>query len=160
MATDIFIKIDDLQGESNDAKHKGEIEVLTWSWAMSQKGTAHSGTGAGTSKVKVADLRFVKHVDKASPNLMKLCCNGKPFSRALLTVRKAGGDSVEYVKLEMLDGIISSVTHVGKPHEARLMENVTLNFASFTYEYTPQTASGAGGGSIPARWNIAKNSPS
>ena len=38
MATDIFAKIGDIKGESNDSKHKEELEVLSWSWGVAQSG--------------------------------------------------------------------------------------------------------------------------
>src|SRR6478672_8284426 len=90
MPTDMFIKIDDIQGDSLDAKHNGEIEVLQWAWGVSQRGCAHSGSGAGTGKVSVQDLTFTKYSDRSSPNLLKMCCSGKHFKSAKLTVRKAG----------------------------------------------------------------------
>ena len=157
MAVDMFIKIDDIKGESADAAHKDEIEVLSWSWGMSQSGTAQSGAGGGAGKVNVQDLSFTKYVDKSSPNLMKLCCSGKHFQKATLVVRKAGGKPLEYIKVELSDGLISSVSTGGSGGEDRLTENVTLNFASFKYEYTPQKADGSGDAAIPAQWNISKN---
>src|SRR4051794_31511408 len=84
MAVDMFMKIDDIKGESSDGSHKDEIEVLSWSWGMSQSGTAQSGTGGGAGKVNVQDLSFTKYVDKSSPNLMKLCCTGTHFKNAKL----------------------------------------------------------------------------
>jgi type VI secretion system secreted protein Hcp len=159
MATDMFLKIDDVQGESVDSKHKDWIDVQSWSWGMSQSGTSHSGTGGGSGKVSVQDLSIVKYVDKATPNLMKMCCNGKHFSKAELRVRKAGGDALVYLKIELKDGIVTGVSSAGGTGDERLTETVTLNFASFKYEYTPQTATGAGSGAVPASWNIAKNSP-
>ena len=35
----MFLKIDDVKGESRDDKHKDEIDVLAWSWGMTQGGT-------------------------------------------------------------------------------------------------------------------------
>jgi type VI secretion system secreted protein Hcp len=154
------MKIDDIKGESVDAKHPDEIEVLSWTWGMTQAGTAHSGPGAGKAKVSVQDLSFEKYADKSSPNLIKLCCNAKPFANAKLTVRKAGGGPVEYIKINMKDGLISAVSVGGAPDDERLKEHVTLNFASFTYEYTPQTKDGSAGGAITAKWNIATNTES
>ena len=81
MAVDIFIKIGDLKGESVDTKHKGEIDVLAWSWGMTQSGTTHTGSGGGAGKVNVQDLSFTKYVDKSTPNLMQYCCNGKHFPK-------------------------------------------------------------------------------
>jgi type VI secretion system secreted protein Hcp len=159
MASDMFFKIDDIKGESVDSGHPDEIEVQSWNWGMSQSGTAHSGTGAGGGKVSIQDLSFTKYVDKSSPNLIKLCCSGKPFQSAQLTVRKAGGTKpLEYIKIKLSDGLISSVTFGGGHGEERLTETVALNFASFTYEYTPQTKDGGGAGAIPVSWHIAKAS--
>ena len=47
MAMDLFIKIGALKGESIDKTHAGEIDVLAWSWGMSNSGSAHIGGGAG-----------------------------------------------------------------------------------------------------------------
>jgi type VI secretion system secreted protein Hcp len=161
MAVDMFLKIDDIKGESLDAKHKDEIQVISWSWGMSQSGTTHDGPGAGAGKVNIQDLSFTKFVDKASPNLIKFCCSGKHFGHALLTVRKAGGDNpVEYLKIKLSDIIISSVTTGGSGGEDRLTENVSLNFGKFTLEYTPQTATGAAGAAIPVSYNIPANNES
>jgi|SRR5690242_1330001 len=157
MAVDMFIKIGDLKGESVDKKHKDEIDVLAWSWGMSQSGTTHLGTGAGAGKVNVQDLSFTKYLDKSSPNLMKACCNGKHFPEALLTVRKAGENPLEYLKITIKDLIITSVTGGGSGGEERLTENVSLNFAEFKVEYTPQKKDGTGEPSIEIGWDVAKN---
>ena len=39
MAVDMFIKIGDIKGESRDKTHKEEIDVLAWSWGMSNSGS-------------------------------------------------------------------------------------------------------------------------
>jgi type VI secretion system secreted protein Hcp len=127
---------------------------------MSQTGTAYSGSGGGTGKASVRDLTFMKYVDRASPTLLKSCCSGRHFAKARLIVRKAGGGGVEYLKIELNDGIVSGVTVTAGQGNERFTEHVSLNFASFKCEYTPQTASGRAGGVIPAQWNIAKNAES
>ncbi len=159
MAFDVFIKIGDVKGESKDAAHKEEIDVLAWSWGMTQAGYSHVGGGGGTGKVSVQDLSFTKYVDKATPPLIQFCCSGKHFPEAKLTVRKAGDQPVEYLKLTMADLIVSSVSEGGTGGEERLTENVTLNFAKFKLEYTMQEASGAAGATIPVGWNIEENVP-
>jgi type VI secretion system secreted protein Hcp len=158
MATDMFLKIDGVDGESRDSEHKGEIDVLAWSWGLSQSGTTHMGGGGGAGKVAVQDISITKWIDKSSANLMKYCCNGKHFKEALLTVRKAGEKPLEYVKIKMEELIISSVSTGGSGGEDRLTENLTLNFAKVGFEYQPQKADGSkDGGAIPMVWNIAEN---
>ena len=157
MAVDIFLKLDGIEGEARDDKHQKEIDVLSWSWGMSQSGTAHMGSGAGSGKVAVQDLHITKFIDKASPNLMKYCCNGKHITKGTLVVRKAGENPLEYLKLDLEEIIVTSVTTGGTGSEDRLTENVSLNFAKFTHIYTPQSASGAAEGKVEATWDIAKN---
>jgi type VI secretion system secreted protein Hcp len=157
MAVDMFIKIDDVKGESQDDKHKDEVDVLAWSWGMSQSGTTHMGGGGGSGKVSVNDISITKYIDKATPNLMLACCNGKHYKQALLTVRKAGEKPLEYIKLTMKEVIVSSLSTGGSGGEDRLTENLTLNFAEYKIEYSPQKPDGTGEPAVEAAFNIAKN---
>jgi type VI secretion system secreted protein Hcp len=157
MAVDMFIKIDGVPGESEDSKHKGEIDVLAWSWGMSQNGTTHTGGGSGAGKVSVQDMSITKYVDQASPKLQLFCCNGKHIKEAVLVVRKAGENPLEYIKVTMSDLIVTSVQTGGSGGEDRLTENVALNFATVKFEYTPQKPDGSGGTAIPYTWKISQN---
>ncbi len=103
--------------------------MLSWSWGMSQSGSAHIGGGAGAGKVNVHDLSFTKYIDVSSPDLYLSCCNGKHLKDAKLVVRKAGENPLEYLIVTMEDVIISSVSTGGSGGEDRLTENVSLNFA-------------------------------
>lgn len=157
MAVDMFIKIGDIEGESTDGKHEKEIDVLSWSWGMSQSGTTHMGGGGGSGKVAVQDLTLTKYVDASTHALIKACCDGSHYEEAKLTVRKAGKEALEYIKLTMKEVIVTSVQTGGSGGEDRLTENVTLNFAEFKLEYTPQKPDGTGDSAKEAAWNIAKN---
>ena len=70
MAVDMFLKVDGIEGESQDEKHAKEIDVLAWSWGMSQSGTMHAGGGGGAGKVAVQDVSVTKYVDASSNGLM------------------------------------------------------------------------------------------
>jgi type VI secretion system secreted protein Hcp len=157
MAVDMFMKIDTVDGESKDKTHKKEIDVLAWSWGLSNSGSAHAGGGAGSGKVNVQDISFTKYVDSASPKLALACCDGKHFKDATLVVRKAGEKPVEYMKIKMEEVLITSISHGGSGGEDRLTENVTLNFAKVSMDYTPQDDMGAAGTAIPMTWDIASN---
>ncbi|HEY6556246.1 MAG TPA: type VI secretion system tube protein Hcp [Polyangiaceae bacterium] len=157
MAVDSFLKIEGVKGESEDAKHKGEIDVLSWSWGATQAGTTHTGSGGGAGKVSVKDLAVVKYVDRASPTLNNMCFSGSHLKQAVLTVRKAGGEALEYVKITMEDLIVSSVEINGSAGQERLTENVNFNFSRVKYDYTPQKADGSGDAAVTFGWDIAKN---
>ena len=157
MSADMFIKIKGIQGESVDDVHTDEIDVLAWSWGMSQSGTTHMGTGGGAGKVSVQDLSFTKYVDKSSPNLMKACCNGKHIEECTLVVRKAGETPLEYLIIGMKNALVASVSTGGSGGEDRLTENVVLNFSEVHVEYVPQMPDGSGDASVLMGWNIEKN---
>ena len=157
MAVDMFIKIGDVIGESTDSKHGKEIDVLAWSWGMSQSGTTHMGGGGGSGKVNVQDLSITKYVDASTHLLMKACCDGTHYPEVKLTVRKAGKTALEYIKLTMKQVIVTAVSTGGRGAEDRLTENVTLNFAQFKIEYTPQKADGTGEAAKEMGWKIAEN---
>ena len=157
MAVDMFMKIDTVDGEAQDSKHKKEIDVLHWSWGMNNSGSAHNGSGAGAGKVNVHDLTFTKWVDTATPTLALACCSGKHFKDATLIIRKAGDKPLEYVKIKMETVMITSVSTGGSGGEDRLQESVTLNFAKVNLDYVPQNDKGAAGTPIPMSWDIASN---
>jgi type VI secretion system secreted protein Hcp len=158
MAVDMFIKITGIDGESKDAKHAKSIDVLAWSWGLSQSGSFHVGGGGGAGKVNFQDLSFTKWIDKATPNLMLFCSNGKHIDEVKLTIRKAGETPLEYLIITLKKVIITSVSTGGSGGEDRFTENVTLNFAQVKLDYQEQNEKGGKeGGLIPYTWDVEKN---
>jgi type VI secretion system secreted protein Hcp len=169
---DAFLKLDGIKGESADAKHKGEIDIMSFSWGMAQTGVSATGGGGGAGKVKVHDFSITKKTDASSPLLMLNCASGAHIKEANFVVRKAGGEQLEYLKIKLTDVLVSSykpgsdsgmigglglnALAIGKmaleAREAALtadkssdeipMEHVTLNFAKIEYSYQPQGADG------------------
>ena len=158
MATNVHILIEGVDGETQDAKHKKAIDVLAWSWGLSQSGTFHSGSGGGAGKVNIQDLSFTKHVDVASTKLQSACCTGEHIKKAVLTVTKAGGkDPLDYLKITLENILVSSVSTGGSGGEETFTENITLNFAKFKTEYFTQDEKGMGKAAGNASWDIPAN---
>jgi len=161
MSQDIFLKIAGIEGESLDAAHKNEIEVLSFHWRALQESTMHAGSGGGAGKATVEDLEFEHYVDRASPNLMKYCLTGKHVAEAKLTVRKAGGNPLEYLKFTFTDVIITYVEPFGaNADELRVKERVRLSFSKIKQEYAVQNAQGGSGGAVTAGYDIKGNKES
>jgi len=152
---DMFLKLTNIKGESADAKHPNEIEVLSWSFGASQSGSAHTGTGSGTGKVNIQDLTITHYVDTASTDLLKHLTNGKHIDEGMLVVRKAGGTHLEYLKIKMTQVLVTHISNGGGAGQDRVTENVTLNFRKFTQTYTPQDAKGSAKPSSEFTWDIA-----
>ena len=141
MASDIFAKIGDIKGESLDSKHKGEIEVLSWSWGLANSGSVSHGGGGGAGKATFHDLSFTHQIDKASPLLMRGCATGQHLKEATITHRKAGKGQQEFLVIKMNDVIVTSVT--SGDSENTHLESVSLAFAKIDLEYRPQKADGS-----------------
>jgi type VI secretion system secreted protein Hcp len=155
-ASDMFLKLTGIKGESTDAKHAGEIDVLSWSW----------GTSAGTGKVKkgtvapqcIQDLALTKFVDSSTPALIMLGVMGQPAKEATLTVRKSGGQQQDYLVIKMTDVLVSSYQTGGASNsEAPLVDQLVLSFSSIEGEYRPQKADGSMG--TPVVFQIASSCP-
>lgn len=157
MAQDIFLKINGIDGESQDFAHKNEIEVSSWSWQVSQPSAMHSGSGGGAGKASVDDLAFLHDIDRASPNLMKYCLTGKHIPEATLRVRKAGGNPLEFLTITMNDVIVTSVQPCGGSGSGSAQELVHLSFSKVTQEYVVQNAQGGSGGAVTAGFDIKAN---
>jgi type VI secretion system secreted protein Hcp len=157
MATDIFAKIGDIKGESLDSKHKDEIEVLAWSWGVSQGGSMSSGGGGGQGKASFQDFHITHFIDKASPNLLKACATGEHIKEATITARKAGKGQQEFLIVKMNDIIITGVSPSGNGSDGGLVENVTMQAAKVDLEYKPQKGDGSLDAGLHFKYDIKGN---
>ena len=154
MAVDIFLKIDGIPGESKDSKHKDSLEVLSWSWGVSQPGSMSTGGGGGTGKASFSDLTIMHTMDKASPNLALYCASGKHIPAVTLTQRKAGEDQQDFLIFKMTDVIITSVQDSGSDGGGLPTESVSLQYAKIEGEYKPQNEKGTLEAGIKWGWNL------
>jgi type VI secretion system secreted protein Hcp len=159
-AVDYFLKIDGIEGESRDAKHNNEIDLVSWSWGESRSGTRASGGRGGAGKVAMQDFQFVMHVNKASPNLLLACASGQHIKSAVLTCRKSGQEQQEFLKYTFSDVLISSYQTGGSSSaDVVPLDQVSLSFATIEIEYREQKPDGSLGGSVKAGWDLKQNKP-
>lgn len=157
MGASIFARIDTIKGESQDAKHEGEIEILSWSWGISHSGTMAQGGGGGAGKASFQDFNFTHHVDKASPLLMRACATGEHIKEATITVRKAGKGPLEYLVIKMTDVHVTSVSTTVSVEGDAAVEGVALAFARVDLEYKPQKPDGSLGVGIHFKYDLKAN---
>jgi type VI secretion system secreted protein Hcp len=154
---DYFLKLDGIQGESQDSKHSNEIQLESWSFGATNRGSASAGGGMGSGRVDLADISFVKRVDKAGPKLFQFCCTGEPVKTAVLVARKAGKDQQEYMKITLTDSLVSSYTLGGaEGSNVHATEQFSLNFSKIEFSYQEQKADGTLGGAVKFGWNAKK----
>src|SRR5512146_2068451 len=152
---DYFLKIDGIQGESQDKTHKNEIEIESFSWGANQSGTASHGGGMGAGRVQMQDFHFVMRVNKSSPKLMLACAQGQHIKSAILVCRKAGKEQQEYLKVTFTDLLVSSYQTGGSGNADIVpLDQISLNFTKVEMEYKEQKPDGTLGGSIKKGYDI------
>jgi type VI secretion system secreted protein Hcp len=156
---DYFLKIDGIEGESHDAKHKNEIHIDSFSWSEKQQGTHMAGGGGGAGKVAMGDFHFTMKVNKSSPKLMLACADGEHIKTAVLTCRKAAGHPpLEFYKITLSDILVSSFQTTGSGHGDLIPhDQITLNYSKIEFEYKEQDAKGHGLAAVKAGWDVKAN---
>ena len=158
MASDIFAKLGDIKGESLDDKHKDEIELLSWSWGVTNAKAPLTGSGGGKGKATFHDLSFTHKIDKASPLLLKGCATGQHLKEATITRRKAGKGQQEYLIIKMNDILITNVSPAGSNGDSGLvLEQVALQAAKVDLEYKPQKADGSLDAGLHFKYDVKAN---
>ena len=157
-SSDFFLKIDGIDGESEDAKMKGSIDLESWSFGVTQSGTHASGGGGGAGKAQFQDFHFVMKANKASPKLLLACATGQHIKSAKLTCRKAGGEQQEYMTVLMSDVLVSSYQDGSSAGSSVVpMEQVSLNYAKIEFEYKPQKPDGSLDSPVKTGYDIKAN---
>ena len=163
MASDIYLQIDGIKGESTDSEHKDWIEIISFSHAVSQpaSATADSAGGGTSGRVKHEDFVITKYVDVASPKLYEFCSSGKHISKVVIELMRAsGGSPVKYMDIEMDQVVISKVS-LGMPRADDFpTETVAFNYGVIKWTYTQQKgADGRKGGNVTGGWDLTANKP-
>jgi len=157
MASDYLLEIDGIKGESDDSKHAGTIEISSFSWGVTQSGTFAAGGGGGAGKASFQDVHFTSSVNKSSPLLASACATGQHIKKAVLFVRKAGGEQQDYYTVTLSDLLISSYQSGGSAGgDSVPVDQFSLNYAKIEFAYLPQDATGKAGSPIKMTYDLKK----
>jgi type VI secretion system secreted protein Hcp len=157
MATDYFLDIEGIKGDSTDKKFKGKIDVQSWSWGESNTSSHGSGGGGGSGKVAMQTFHFTMTVGISSPKLLLACASGEHIKKAVMTCRKSGTDQQEYLVMTFEDVMVESFQTGGSSGQVIPVDSIGLSYERIKYEYRPQKADGTLDAPIAAGWDLAKN---
>ncbi len=159
MALEFFIKLDGIDGESTDSKHKNWIEVLSYSHGVEQEGATRSGGGQSTvGRAHFSDFSIVKTIDKASPKLALVCASGQHIANVKMELCQSTKDKHPYMKYNLYDVVLSSVRPSGnKTSDILPLEEVSMRYAKIEWEFTPMDGAGKVGAATKANWNLKEN---
>jgi type VI secretion system secreted protein Hcp len=151
-----FLKLDGVPGDSTDAKHKGEIQLLSFAWGASNSGTASSTGGAGAGKVSFSDFTFTAKTSQASPLLMLNTATGKRLKTGLITVARKNRGGQEFIKIELTDVLVTSYQQ-GAGNGSVPLDSASLAFSKITFSFSPQRPDGSLGPAVTATWDLRAN---
>ena len=129
MAIEYHLEVKEAPGESASTKHKGQIELLSWSWGASNP---------------MSDLSFTKRVDKASPKLLTLCVTGDHAKDATLYCSKQTGQKTpeDFLIIKLTEVYVSGFQCGGSSGEETGTESISVSYATIDYDYKVQGADG------------------
>jgi type VI secretion system secreted protein Hcp len=157
MASNIFLKIDGIKGESTDVNHPNEVEVLSWSWGVSELFISSIGSGIVGGKPNIGNFVITKELDKASPNLLRACLKVTHIKEVVLTQRRAGAGKLNFLTITLQDVLISSLNDSEDGVALRPTENIVFVFAKVIYQYVPQKPSGLPDTPVTLKWDVKAN---
>lgn len=156
-----FLKIDGIVGESTDAKHKGEIEVESFSFGVTHSTSPGGGAGGsgGAGKAAFEDLNVVTPFSRAGPRLLQACATGEHLRSAVLTARRSGGkEQFEFMKLTLSDVLVSAYRSGAAGAEAVIpSDQFSLAYSKLQIEHKAQSPSGGAGDSTVAGFDVTRN---
>ena len=158
MAVDYFLKLDGIPGESREAKHRGQIELQSFSWGeVHQRPTAGSGAAAG--RVAMQDLHFVAQVSKASPKILLACAAGTHIATAVLTARRSGRAAQDFLVYSLMDVVVTSYQTGGVEGADGPVDQASLSFGRIGVEYRARKADGSLEPAVSAGWDVMRSRP-
>ena len=155
--SDFFLKIDGVDGESQDDKHKKEIQIKSFSMGVTNAHSASANTGSGVGKAHFHDIAITKQVDGSTPNIMINCATGKHHKTAVITARSAGEKPHEYLKINLEEVFISGYQLHATDNGKLPTEHFTLSYSTIEQEHKVQTAQGTAGAANKKKFDLKKH---
>jgi type VI secretion system secreted protein Hcp len=144
---DTFLKLADIKGESTDAKHKDQIDILSFTQSFINTSDGSVGSGGGAGKVQCGAITMMKNIDKSSPLLLKGVVTGQHFKDGLISFADNPSGSADYYTIGLTDVVVTELSQSDSQDPNRIFEKLVLNASAFAFKYTPQSLKGAPAGS-------------
>jgi len=158
MAVDYFLKLDGIQGESVDDKHKNEIQIMSWSWGASQVSSVAGTGGSGAGKADLSDFSIMTYFDKATPKFFKSIIAGAHIATGTMSAVKSGADGKPYLKVDFKELFVSSLQISGSSEIPTVSLSFTYN--EIKIDYSTQDEKGNLASTGPITYNLKANKSS
>ncbi len=157
---DAYLKIEGINGESEDDRHKNWIEVSNVLYAIHQPRAETVSTAGGltSGRAELHPITFQKLADIASPVLLQTCAAGKTIAKGTFEFMRADSDGkpIPYFKIELENLMIANISP-DSGNGGVIQERVQLAYAKIKWNYTRQSIRGGAQGSTMGGWDCSAN---
>ncbi|AYL68840.1 type VI secretion system tube protein Hcp [Citrobacter cronae] len=154
----IFLKLDDIKGESQVDGFKDQIEIMSYSHNVAMQVTNDvSNTERTSGRAHVGEMSLTKFVDLSTPKLNEYCCSGKMIKEAVLTLCRNDDGKMLPLIVYTLDNVVISHLSVSGGSGGKPVETMSLNFTKIKWEITAQKLGGQKEGNVSSVWDMAMN---
>jgi type VI secretion system secreted protein Hcp len=155
MAVDYFLKLDGIDGESQDSNHKNQIQIMSWSWGGSQVSSVAGTGGSGAGKADLSDFSIMTYFDKATPKFFKNLGAGTHIKSGTMEAVKSGADGKPYLKVDFKELFVSSLQISGSSEIPTVSLSFTYN--EIKIDYSVQDENGNLKSTGPITYNTKEN---
>lgn len=148
VASDIFLHVKTqragkIKGECATENHVDDIAVLRWNWGVAANTAI--GSNQSTARRSYKHLVLTKRIDSASTGLLSALVSNDAVSEAVLSMRKAGGEALDYFRMTLNEARVVNV-EVTVGDDGRAVETVAFAFTKIEIEYQRQQVQGSSSG--------------
>lgn len=140
MAVDYFLKLDGIEGESADEKHKNQIQLMSWSWGASNMSSVAGTGGSGAGKVDMSDFNLMTYFDKSTPKFFKNISKGTHITKGTLEAVKSGADGKPYLKIDFQEIFITGLQMSASSEVPSV--SITFTYNEIKVDYSQQDEKG------------------
>jgi type VI secretion system secreted protein Hcp len=155
MAVDYFLKLDGIQGESQVADHKDEIQILSWSWGATQVSSVAGTGGSGAGKADLSDFSIMAYFDKSTPKFFKSICAGTHIKTGTMSAIKAGADGKPYLKVDFKELFVHSLQISGSSEIPSV--SISFSYNEIKIDYSTQNEQGNLASTGPVTYNTKES---
>jgi len=154
----VFLKFDGIVGESQDTKHDGWSDLLSFGYSLERE----PSSGAGGQQLKINDIVCVKELDKASPLLAQALLTGQTMPKVTIDSTKIVGDgseqsflTVELTKVQLVTNKVNVKSDIGEVSA----EELSFNYETIKVTYTSFDSAGRPTGTVEYEWDVINGGP-
>jgi type VI secretion system secreted protein Hcp len=157
-SADIFLALDGIPGDSDDAKHKNQIAIESFAFLAKRPTTT---SPRGSTAVRFSGLRLDKVYDVSSPKLFAAATSGRHIKSAVVTFSTSStGPGVDVVTYKLSDVTLTSYEQGGANPDTKalgsLEEEVGLTAAKVQVSERTFNGNGQPGPTVTASWQVPK----